>query len=67
MAQVYRFRDQVAVSLETGETEYLTAKEARAIARAMNAAAKEIASGVAFTASQVGTFRIELESRNGKA
>ncbi|MEN3144592.1 hypothetical protein ABDF71_21620 [Ochrobactrum sp. WV_118_8] len=67
MAQVHRFREKVAVSLETGETAYLSATEARKIARAMNAAAREITKGVAFTDSKVGTVQITLESRNGKA
>lgn len=67
MAQVHRFRDKVAVSLETGETAYLSATEARQIAKAMNAAAREISAGIPFTESSVGTVQITLESRNGKA
>lgn len=67
MAQVHRFRDKVAVSLETGETAYLSPKEARQIAKAMNAAAREISAGIPFVESSVGTVQITLESRNGKA
>jgi hypothetical protein len=39
-AQVHRFGDYVAVYIGTGETVYLTPKQARALSRAMNKAAK---------------------------
>lgn len=41
--QTHRFGDCVAVSTGTGETVYLPLKEARAMARAINAAARSIA------------------------
>lgn len=39
-AQVHRFRDYVAVYLGTGETVYLEPKQAHALAKALNKAAK---------------------------
>lgn len=40
--QIHRFRDCVAVHSGKGETCYFTAKEARAMARAINAAARSV-------------------------
>lgn len=40
--QVHRFRDYVAASIGTGPTVYMTAKEARAMARALNKAARSV-------------------------
>jgi len=40
MAQVHRFRDKVAVYVGGGETVYLNPKNARKLARALNAAAR---------------------------
>ena len=40
MAQVHRFRDRVAVFVGDGETVYLSPKNARKLARALNAAAR---------------------------
>ena len=40
MAQVHRFRDRVAVYAGKGETVYLSPKNARKMARALNAAAR---------------------------
>jgi hypothetical protein len=40
MAQVHRFRDKVAVYVGGGETVYLSPKNARKLARALNAAAR---------------------------
>lgn len=40
MAQVHRFRDKVAVYVGGGETVYLAPKNARKLARALNAAAR---------------------------
>lgn len=39
-AQVHRFRDMVAVYIGTGETVYLSPKEARQMTRAINRVAK---------------------------
>jgi hypothetical protein len=41
-AQVHRFRDKVAVYVGNGETVYMTAKEARALARAIGKVAKSV-------------------------
>ena len=62
MAQVHRFRDKVAAYLGSGETVYLTPKEAAAFARALNAAAREIRAGVPLSQSSVGNHRIEIKS-----
>lgn len=40
--QVHRFRDHVATYVGTGETVYLTPKQARAFARALNAACRDV-------------------------
>lgn len=40
--QVHRFRDCVAAYVGNGETVYMTAKEARAFARALNRAARSV-------------------------
>jgi hypothetical protein len=40
--QTHRFRDCVAVSAGNGETVYLTAAQAKAMARAINAAARSV-------------------------
>jgi hypothetical protein len=42
--QVHRFRDSVALYIGTGETVYVSAADARKIARALNRAAKSCAS-----------------------
>lgn len=39
-AQVHRFRDAVALHVGTGETVYLTPREARQLTRAMNRVAR---------------------------
>lgn len=39
-AQVHRFRDAVALYIGTGETVYLTPREARQLTRAINRVAK---------------------------
>lgn len=41
-AQVHRFRDCVALYVATGETVYLSAKDARKFARAINKAIKSV-------------------------
>lgn len=61
--QVHRFRDHVAVNLGNGPTVYLTPQEARALARALNKAAREIAAGVPFAQSTVGTFAAPIKGR----
>lgn len=41
-ANVHRFRDYVAVHVGTGETAYLTAKQARKLARALYVATRDV-------------------------
>ena len=40
MAQIHRFRESVAVHVGKGETVYFSPKDARKLARALNAAAR---------------------------
>jgi len=42
IASVHRFHDTVAVYIGMGETIYLSAKEAAALARALNACSRDI-------------------------
>lgn len=59
-ANLHRFGDYVALSLPgNGETAYFTAKEARAIAKALNAGARDIAARK-FTDSNFGSPVVEL-------
>ena len=53
--QVHRFRSAVALAAGKGETIYLTPKDARRIARALNAAARSC-DREPFHESTVGTF-----------
>lgn len=55
--QVHRFRDHVAVWLGEGETVYLTAKQARSLAGAIDGAARSI-EFESFAASKCGTFTL---------
>jgi hypothetical protein len=61
-AQVHRFRDHVAAFLANGETVYLTPKEARAFARALNKAARSC-DRETYIANTVGTIRIPIHGR----
>lgn len=55
--QVHRYRNLVAIALpHNSNTLYLTRAEADALAGALVRTADEIARGVPFTASAVGTF-----------
>lgn len=58
-AQVHRFRDNVAIYVGTGPTQYLTPKEARALAKALNKAARSCASEP-FAQSTCGTVTVPL-------
>ena len=59
-AHLHRFGDKVALSLPGGgETLYLTPKEARAIAKALNAGARDVAA-VKFTESSFGSTEVKL-------
>lgn len=62
-AHVYRFNDRVAVYLgSSGSTVYLQPREAKAIAAAMNACARDIAK-CEFTSSQMCTRDFELSEK----
>lgn len=58
-AGVHRFRDRVAVHVGTGETAYLTPKQARALAHALYKTARDI-DNRAFTESDVAPVTIEI-------
>jgi hypothetical protein len=59
-AQVHRFRELVAVFVGSGETRYLKPKEARKLARALNAAAKSV-ERESFADSTCGTVSFEFD------
>lgn len=58
-ANVHRFRDYVAAHVGTGETVYMTPKQARTLARALHAAARD-AENVPFAQSRLGNKTIEI-------
>lgn len=61
-AHVHRFGDKAAVSLPgKGETVYLTPKEARALARALQACARDIGAA-RFTASNFATVTVGISA-----
>lgn len=57
MAQVHRFRDKVAVYVGKGETVYLSPKNARKLARALNVAARSV-DRESFAESTCGTVNV---------
>lgn len=62
MAQVHRFRDRVAAYLGNGETVYMTPKEARQLARALNRVAKSCETE-SFGESTCGTIHITINNK----
>lgn len=61
-AQVHRFRAYVAAYLGAGETVYLSPKEARALARALNGAARSVARE-SFAESTFATVTVPIKGR----
>ncbi len=61
-AQVHRFRDYVAIYIGTGETVYLTPKQARQVSRALNKVAKSCDSET-FSASTCGTHSFDFSEK----
>lgn len=59
-AQIHRFREKVAIYLANGSTVYLTPSEAKAVAKALNACAKDIKAR-GFGDSEFHTVEIKLE------
>lgn len=60
-AHIHRFRDKAAISLPgKGGTVYLTEKEARAIAKALNACARNIKEQPLFSLSSFGASTVPL-------
>lgn len=58
-AQIHRFGDCVALYVGTGQTIYITPKEAKAIAKQLNACAKDIAEH-SFGKGTFKTYQIEF-------
>lgn len=63
LAQIHRFRESVAIYLAGGKTIYLSPKEAKAIAKALNAAARDIKANP-FVESGFSTVVVELIDKN---
>ena len=61
-AQVHRFGDYVAVYIGTGETVYLEPKQARALSRAINKAAKSCETET-FSQSTCGTAHFDFSPK----
>ncbi len=59
-AQVHRFRERVAISVGLGETVYLTYREARLLAKGLNATAKSVESE-SFAKSELKPFTINIQ------
>lgn len=57
MASIHRFRDSVAVWLGDGNTLYMTPRDARRLAKAINAAARDVIQKP-FADSTVGTVEM---------
>lgn len=60
-AQVHRFHEFIGCYLGNGGTVYLTPKEARAIARALNGCARSVTKEARFSEHTFGTFWLELQ------
>lgn len=60
IASVHRFHDEVAVHVGDGQTTYLSAKQARKLARALNKAAKSVETESFLKCSNV-TAEIEVD------
>ena len=59
-AQIHRFRDAVAIYIGTGETVYLSPKDARKLARSINRAAKSCETET-FSQSTCGTAQFSFD------
>jgi hypothetical protein len=60
MAQVHRFRDNVAAWLGTGETVYMSPQEAKRLAKALNKVAKSCQTEN-FSESTCGTISVVIK------
>lgn len=61
-AYIHRFRDKVAISLPgKGATVYLTPKEARQIAKALNACARDV-KNLSFSASEFTSTSVDVSA-----
>ena len=59
-AQIHRFGDCVAMFLSTGETVYMTPKDARKIAKNLNACSRDVKQSK-YSNGTFKTFSIELQ------
>ena len=59
-AQIHRYGDKVAIYIGTGQTVYLTPKEAKAIAKVLNAGARNIREEPKFSQSNFKTVEFEF-------
>jgi hypothetical protein len=59
-AQIHRFHNRVALHIGSGKTVYLTPIEAKRIARALNAGARDIMKA-GFVVSTFTPVRVEIE------
>lgn len=77
MAQVHRFRDKVAIHVGNGSTVYLTQKEARALANALQACQRDISLtryvdselrtvDIAISAPDCARLKIDREQESGQ-
>lgn len=64
-AQVHRFGDAIALYIGTGETVYLSVKDARKLSGAINRTARSVERET-FIKSTCGTFHLEAECARGK-
>ena len=61
-AYIHRFRDKVAISLpDKGPTVYLTPKEARQIAKALNTCARDV-KNLSFSASEFTSTSVDVSA-----
>lgn len=63
VANVHRFGDRVAVSVGNGSTTYLSAKQARKLAKALNGCARSV-STEKYVDSHFGVVEIKWEDLN---
>lgn len=66
-AHLHRFGDKVALSLPgNGETKYFSAKEAKALAKHLNACARDIAKVEKFSQSDFKSVEIALANEGNR-
>ena len=61
-AQIHRYGDKVAIYIGTGQTVYLTPEEAKAIAKVLNACARNVKEEPKFSHSNFKTVEFKFNS-----